>query len=130
MPQARHLCVQIRRDWREVYAFASDPRNLPRWAAGLGSAVREEGGEWIATTPGGEVRVRFAPRNALGVLDHIVTVAPGVEVRVPMRVLANGAGCEVVFTLFRQPGMSDAKYLEDAGMVERDLQALKRLLEG
>jgi hypothetical protein len=63
------------------------------------------------------------------VLDHTVTTPAGVEVYVPMRVLANGSGSEVIFTLFRLPDMSDAQYAEDMRLVERDLAALKDLLE-
>jgi len=46
-----------------------------------------------------------------------------------MRVVANGAGSEVSFTLFELPGMTAAKFDEDACMVERDLRALKKVLE-
>ncbi len=46
----------------------------------------------------------------------------------PMRVMPNGSGSEVVFTLF-QRGMSDDEMARDAGMVARDLAALKALLE-
>ena len=46
------------------------------------------------------------------------------------RVLPNGADSEVVFTLFRLPEMTDEKFAEDFGLVERDLRVLKQLLEG
>jgi hypothetical protein len=46
-----------------------------------------------------------------------------------MRVIANGAGSELIFTLFRLADMSDEKYAEDAEWVMRDLNALKQLLE-
>ena len=127
--EAMHLSVSILRDWREVYDFVADPRNLPHWAAGLGKSVRQVDGEWWASTGQGEVKVRFAASNELGVLDHVVAIGPGKEVHVPMRVVANGGGCEVVFTLYRQPGMSDEKYDEDAGLVEQALETLKRVLE-
>jgi hypothetical protein len=54
----------------------------------------------------------------------------GVEVYIPMRVVANGDGSEVIFTLFRTPGMSDAVLERDIGLVEGDLATLKELLEG
>jgi hypothetical protein len=47
-----------------------------------------------------------------------------------MRVVANGDGAEVVFTLFQREGMSDDETARDAAMVARDLKALKLLLEG
>ena len=46
-----------------------------------------------------------------------------------MRVVPNGAGSLVTFALFRQDGMSDAEFERDAGMIESDLQALKRVVE-
>jgi hypothetical protein len=75
------------------------------------------------------MKIRFADRNDYGVLDHFVTPAPGVEIYVPMRVLPNGSGSEVVFTLFRLPEMSEEEFDRDAGMVERDLRVLKSALE-
>jgi hypothetical protein len=46
-----------------------------------------------------------------------------------MRLIANSSGCELLFTLFREPNMSDAQFHSDAGFVQRDLNGLKRLLE-
>jgi uncharacterized protein YndB with AHSA1/START domain len=61
MSDVEHVTVTIARPPAEVYAFASDPRNLPRWAAGLArSEVRQDGADWIADAPFGRVRVRFA----------------------------------------------------------------------
>lgn len=128
-PQVHHLGVGIDRDWRSVYAFASSPENMPRWATGLGTAPRRAGDAWEFDGPDGPVRVRFAPRNGFGVLDHYVTVAPGTEVYVPMRVIAVGAGCEAVFTLIRLPGMTDETFEADAEWVRRDLAKLKELME-
>ena len=54
---------------------------------------------------------------------------PGVEVYVPMRVVRNGSGSEVIFTAFRLPDMTDEKYAEDLGSVEKDLSTLKSILE-
>jgi hypothetical protein len=54
----------------------------------------------------------------------------GVEVYIPMRVVANGEGSEVIFTLFRTPGMSDESLERDIDWVTGDLATLKELLEG
>jgi hypothetical protein len=85
--------------------------------------------EWIAETPQGPMKVRFTERNNFGVLDHYVIPELGVEVYIPMRVIADGGGSELIFTVFRLPGMSNEKFAEDAKWVERDLEALKNLLE-
>jgi carbon monoxide dehydrogenase subunit G len=130
MHDVQHVRVSIARPPAEVYEFASDPRNLPRWAAGLArSEVRKDGDEWVADAPFGKVRVRFAPRNSFGVMDHDVKLESGVSVHNPMRVMPNGKGSEFVFTLIRQPGMSDEQFAKDKAAVEHDLQTLKDLLE-
>ena len=62
MHEFEHISIYIARPPAEVYEFASDPRNLPRWAAGLArSEVRRDGDEWIADAPFGNVRMRFVP---------------------------------------------------------------------
>jgi len=121
--------VSIGLDARRAYNFLARPENFPKWASGLAGSLAESGGEWLAQTPQGPMKVRFSERNAFGVLDHWVYPAPGVEIHVPLRVIANGDGCELVLTLFRQPGMTDEKFAADADWVMRDLMAAKALLE-
>ena len=61
-------------------------------------------------------------------MDHWVDTGETV-VHVPLRVMANGNGAEVMLTLYRQPGMSDDDYSSDVKLVSRDLKALKALIE-
>lgn len=125
--EARTLSVSVGLPPDAVYAFASDPRNLPLWS--FVESIEPAGDRWLANTPSGRVLFRFVAANTLGVLDHEVEVAPGESVRVPMRVVPNGAGSEVLFTLVHQPGGSDAAFETDAQVVSRDLAALKAVLE-
>ena len=127
---SRTLSVSIARPPAEVYAFVSDAVNLPQWAAAFCQSVRRAGAEWIVETPQGPVRLRFVTWNQWGVLDHHVTLPSGEQVVNPMRVIPNGAGSEVLFTLFQRPGRTDVQFYEDAILVQRDLESLKRLLEG
>ena len=129
MTESRTLSITIACPPRKVYEFVSNPENLPRWAAGLGKSVRKLNSGWIADMPQGPMQIRFAEKNDFGVLDHYVTPASRAEVYVPMRVVPNGSGSEVIFTLFKTPEMSDKQFAEDAGMVERDLKTLKSVLE-
>jgi hypothetical protein len=62
-------------------------------------------------------------------MDHTV-VTPGGDVFVPMRVVANGGGCQMEISLYRQPEMDDAAFERDCGLVKDDLNRLKGLLEG
>ena len=126
--QARHLSIAIERSSDEVYDFISQPQNLPLWASGLG-AVRFTNEEWIAHGGNGDMRLRFAERNRYGVLDHWLTTADSAEIYVPLRVIANGSGCELILSLLRQPDMTDEKFVADADWVMRDLAALKQRME-
>ena len=40
----------------------------------------------------------------------------------PMRLLANGERCELVFTLYRRSGVTEEDYERDAAWVARDLE--------
>ena len=128
--ESQHLSVVIERPAAAVYAFAAEPANLPRWAAGLATATVEQvDGQWVAESPMGRVTVSFVARNAWGVLDHVVTLPSGDSVYNPLRVIPYGDASEVVFTLRRQPGMTDEQFRADADAVRADLGSLKRLLE-
>jgi len=130
--EARTISVSISRDPHDVYAFAANPANLPRWASGLsglGTPIEQAGDARVVQTPEGPVTIRFTAPNPFGVLDHWVRPATGGEVYAPMRVIPNGAGSQVLFTLHRLPAMSADQFAADAAWVERDLVALKALLE-
>ena len=127
--ESRTLTISIARKPEAVYRFISNPANLPQWATAFCQSIRQVGSDWVMQTSAGEMKVRFVPPNDFRVADHFVSPAPGVEIYVPMRVLPNGSGSEVVFTLFRQPDMTPEKFREDIGLVEQDLQTLKAVLE-
>lgn len=111
--ESRTLTVRIERPLADVYAFLADPANFSAWAAGLDL----------------EQEIVFTASNPFGVVDHTVVPAGGQEVYVPMRAIRNGSGTEVMFTLFRQPGMTDDEFARDGGAVQKDLLTLKRVLE-
>jgi hypothetical protein len=115
-----HISVWIEASPDAVYALASDPAELPRWAAGLADPSLSD------------AVVDFAPKNEFGVLDHVVRLPSGEAVYNPMRVIPGGpgeTGCEAVFTLRRRPGVTDAEFEADAAAVAADLATLRGLLE-
>ncbi|MFC5343949.1 SRPBCC family protein [Brevundimonas staleyi] len=123
-----HLSIERPAD--EVAAFVGDPANMDQWASGLSDGLRPDGEDWIgAGGPLGDIHVRFAPRNDLGVVDHTVTLPDGTEVYNALRVSPNGDGCEVAFTVLRQPTQDDAAFEADAAHVLKDLKTLKALME-
>jgi hypothetical protein len=129
MFKSQHISVAINRSADEVYEFASNPENLPRWAAGLSGSIEKINGNWIAESPMGKVKVKFADENKFGILDHDVTLPSGEKFYNPMRVFPNDEGSEVIFTLYRRPDMTDQMFVEDAMAITGDLETLKTLLE-
>ena len=113
-----------------VYEFAHRVENLPRWAAGLASSLRQQDGAWFTDTPEGPVRIAMAPRNAFRVMDHDVTLPGGLTVHNAFRVTPTGDGSLLSFVVLRLPGMTDAEFDRDASLVAKDLQTLRSLVEG
>lgn len=127
--RSRHLSREIAESPREVYEFASNPANLPAWAAGLAAGdIVQDGDALLVESPMGQVRVVFVPANDLGVLDHDVTLPSGQTVTNHLRVLSHPHGAEVVFTV-RQLDLTDEEFELDCARVEADLDQLKGLLE-
>ena len=127
--KSKHISVSINRSADEVYEFASNPENLPKWAAGLSGSIKNIKGEWIADSPMGKIKIEFAEKNKFGILDHDVTLPSGKKVYNPMRIFPNNDGSELVFTLYQRPGMSEKMFVEDTKLVKKDMEKLKRLLE-
>jgi len=128
--ESRTLSVSINRRPDEVYAFISNPENLPQWAPAFCKSVRRTGAEWIVETPDGPVKIRFVAPNAFRVADHYVIPAPDLEIYVPLRVLPNGSsGSELILAMFRQPNMAEEQFRRDIEMVTRDMKVLKKILE-
>ncbi|GGC45709.1 hypothetical protein GCM10011504_25240 [Siccirubricoccus deserti] len=128
MLEARTISISINRPWRALYETIWRPEFFPGWASGLSDAALEpRGDQWLAAGPEDPIRIRFTGHNGFGVMDHWVDPGDGREIHIPLRVVANESGAEVLLTLFRQPGMSEAKFLADAEWAERDLRRLQSL---
>jgi hypothetical protein len=128
MYRAQTVSVTIAVDPKTVYAFTSNPANLPAWAPGFVKSIAQQGSHWIAQTTIGEITFRFAPPNDFGVLDHDVEL-PDATFHNPMRVVPNGTGSEVLFTLLQLPGTSDEQFQQDRDTILADLNRLRTMLE-
>lgn len=129
MKKQMQIGVVIDRAMPEVYEFAANPANLALWASGLAQTLEAVGGEWIAQSPMGRIKIAFAPKNNDGILDHDVTMENGQVFHNPMRAYACGQACAVIFTLTATPDMTDDAFKDDAATIQGDLYALKNILE-
>lgn len=130
MLQSKTISIQIHRDYAEVYEFLASPRNLMKWSAGMGPSFDLiSGTDWMVERAEGPIVITFAEPNAHGILDHVLTPLEGQPQTVRMRVFPNGAGAEIVYTMFQSEGVSDEQFASDAEWVLSDFGALQSLLE-
>lgn len=121
----------IARPCLEIYEFLLEPTNFATWAFVGDVAMQHLGGrDWAVETSVGARIIRFAERNALGVLDH-TTLRHAGDTPHPtgMWVVANGAGSHLIYTNYRRPGMDDTEWASLKAWVVTDLLALQSLLE-
>ncbi|MFY4775764.1 SRPBCC family protein [Metabacillus sp. RGM 3146] len=122
------ISVSISLPAEEVYDFAHDLGNFPKWVSYCTSIKKEETG-WVMETPYSLSSIQVTKKNPYLILDHVTSPDPGVEIIDAMRVIPNGAGCTVLLTGYQLPGMSDEKFSEAILTGKKDLEALKTVLE-
>jgi DNA-binding MarR family transcriptional regulator len=126
--------VTINRNARDVFAFLSQPENLPQWALPFCKRIEPVEGEWwIVTSPTEGVpdrRLRFVTDASAGVIDMYISPREGVEVLVPTRVVANGDSAEYIFTQFQLPNQPDETFQAQVAGMAIEFAAIKRVLEG
>ena len=129
MTNSKTMNISIKCDPKTVYEFLSNLENLPKWAPSTFPSIRKVNGEWLVDTPHGQNKVMLTEKNNFGILDHSVKLVSGAEVYVPMRVLRNGTGSEVLLTIFQTTELTDEAFIQDIKMVERDPNHLKTIIE-
>lgn len=130
MYMSKTISLPIARPPSEVYEFLLEPRNYPRWAASLGGRFEHlESRDWRAETPHGPVIIRFAERNALGVLDHAVFREGEEPLTRMVRVVPNGEGCELIYTIFKPEHLDAEAFESEAEWTRTELEVLKSYLE-
>lgn len=133
MLKSRTITVSINRPVGDVYAYLAEPANMPSWTTALGPSFQKVGErEWRAERPHdprGPLTIRFSALNDWGVLDYEVSRPGEAPLTVPLRVYANQEGCDLQFTYFQRPEVSDSGLDSEVEWVRTDLLTLKALLE-
>ena len=85
--------IEIAAPPEQAHAFLADPEKLYVWAIGFAKAIEHDGDGWVVTTASGDrVGIRIVSDSEHGIVDYVMTPAPGVEVAAHTRVVAaNGA---------------------------------------
>ncbi|MFG1174739.1 polyketide cyclase [Erwiniaceae bacterium CAU 1747] len=129
MLSSHTLSIAIPRNWVDLYETIWKPEFFPEWVSGLSNTPLEQDGNiWRGKGPQGAINVRFTEHNPYCIMDHYVDTGLSKEIFVPMRIVANGSGSQVLITLFRQPLLSDERFAQELERIRQDLQTLHTLL--
>jgi len=124
---AKTLTASLPQDAQALFAWIADPENLARWHTSFCRALRKENGSLIAESPRGRVPVRFIRDDRSLVLDLLTEVAEGIELTNAIRILSNGEGSEMVWTLVKPDGISEAIFNEQMRWAGSALQNLRKV---
>ncbi len=132
MLKSRVFTIPIHRKYADVYGFLAEPKTFALWGGSLPETeMKHLGGmDYLVTLPRGPRVMRFTPFNEFGVLDYEVFLEGETGGPVtPVRVHPNQDGCEIVFTWFQRPGVSDEQFESDAEWAYSDLLRMKAYIE-
>lgn len=131
----RTLSVTIDAPFTAVVSDLSDPLAYPQWGTEFFAGPADPGekpGVVNANVPmmGGPVEMRINSVPEHGVIDLFLAPqgAPFGE-PVPIRVVPNGRGADVLFTLSRTAGMPDPAWDQAVSSMQKELGQLKARLE-
>ncbi len=131
----RTLSTTIQAPFSTVVADLADPGNHPRWGTEFFAGPAQPTdtvGEFRVNVPmmGGTARMKTDVVAEHGIIDlYLAPLGAPYGPPVPIRVLRNGDGADVLFTLSRPAGMPDPAWAQAVGSMTRELGNLKYRLE-
>jgi len=124
--------VTVRRPFSAVTALLADPSRYSEWAIDYFTSpvAKVDVSTYRVSTPPGDRRFRVDADVDRGTFDLYLAPLDGpFSYPIPIRVLHNGEGADVIFTVTREPELSDEDWRLSLLSLENELNALKRLLE-
>jgi RNA recognition motif-containing protein len=124
---SKTLTASLPQDAQVLFVWIADPENLAKWHTSFCRSLRKENGSLIADSPRGPVPVRFIRDDRSLVLDLLTEVTEGIELTNAIRILSNGEGSEMVWTLVKPEGISDSVFHEQLRWAGSALQNLRKV---
>lgn len=128
--QTKTLTISIDAPFTKVATDLANPSTHPEWATEFfsGTAKKMSNGEVLVTVPmmGGSVRYKIEADLESGVLDLFLS-PEGADfgAPLPVRLIKNGDGVDVLWTLTRFPGVADSAWEHGVVSMKKELLALK-----
>ena len=92
------------------------------------NAKKQDDGWWSFETTRGPAKLRFKENKEFGILDHQF-VDEEATWDVPMRVVPNDQGSELMITLFQSPSFSDELFSQRMDEMQQVMEAIKATME-
>ncbi len=132
--ETKTLTISIDAAYDTVMADLADPMTHPEWATEFfsGKAEPGTGGSVIADVPmmGGRIQFKIESHADQGILDlFLAPVGAEYGNPLPVRILRNGDGVDILWTLTRFPGMPDQVWQDGLQSMDRELLTLKARYE-
>lgn len=130
------VTVSIDAPFEAVVADLADASAHPMWATEFFEGPARPGdseGEVLVNVPmmGGEARMRVDAQPESGVVDlYLAPARAPYGPPIPVRVVRNADGADVLFTLARLPGTEDDAWTRGLASLGTELANLKERLEG
>ena len=127
--------ITIDAPFDQVVSDLADPVTHPEWGTEFfsGPAQHAGDGEVLATVPrmGGEIHMKVDADPAAGRIDlYLAPLEASFGPPLPIRVIPNADGVDVLFTLARFAGQSDNEWEQGLVSMTRELTKLKERHEG
>jgi uncharacterized protein YndB with AHSA1/START domain len=107
-----------------VHEYLADARRLPEWAPAFATEVRPKGGHWVVTQGATELDVAILANRDCGTVD--IVAAANHSLGAFLRVLPNGPGSELLFTLLFAPDTPEHQIEAQMTTVENELAAVRQ----
>jgi hypothetical protein len=110
-----------------VHAYLSDGNNLPDWAPGFAPRIRESDGSWRISRDGVEFTIDLVAEPRSRTVDFLA--AGGHARGLYARVLPNGDGSELLFTIMFTPDTPEDVIAAQMVTLEMELGAVRDACE-
>jgi len=126
--RAETRSISIAAPPENVLRLLGEPRMLPEWAPAFAEAVEPADPDWLINPGPGEFRIRARVSAEYGTVDLLDPrdLRRGAH----MRVLSNGDGSELLFTLVFPASVDKQSIGQQMATVEAELRAVRDLCGG
>ena len=114
----------------KLFAFISNIENLPKWATAYAKSVRKEGGDYIVTTPDGDIFQTIDADNKTGIIDLHGGPTKEQMWTWPARVTSDNMGGSILaFSCIQMPHQSDAEFGMQCQALAEEFENIRKIID-